>query len=418
VNKDNFSLLLNVKGCIFNSVLFFLSLGVLNFSWSTTLRIATYNVLNFPEAMGVQRQFHLFSVLNYIKPDILVLQEVKDRQGFDIFRDSIIARMSSDFSSAPFYDGPDTDNGLFYCADKVEFLSVQYIPAGVRDIAEYRMRFRDSGYEFDVYSVHFKSSQGPENEAERQEQAIRLRRRIDSLPASRYFLVLGDFNIYYSDEPAYQVLLDTVEYRRCIKDPKGISGVWHENSNLAYLHTQSTRLNQLPDGGAGGGLDDRFDMILCSENFLSRSGLFLMIDSYTIFGNDGEHFDLAVNEGYNNTVPGEIADALYYASDHLPIYVEITDEPNQEVAEPVIKIVPNPLKNKGWIHLPWCEDFLSARVTMMNILGQRVFQRKTSNPDGIRITEDELAPGIYFVQVEILTKYVKYHYQTKLAVVE
>ncbi len=390
----------------------------LNICSAETLRIATYNILNFPDAMGSERSASLFTVLDYVKPDILVLQELKNQQGFDMFGDSVVAKLNNNFSAGPFYDGPDTDNGIFFRRDKVNLISTRYIPAGVRDIAEYRLRFCDSGCEFYIFSVHLKSSPGPENEAERRAEVIKLRRHIDSLPTGTYFLILGDFNIYYSDEPAYQVLVDSSAYTRSIKDFYGRSGVWHENASVAFLHTQSARFVQLPDGGADGGLDDRFDMILCSKNFLMWDGIFLDTDSYTILGNDGGHFNLSVNDGHNSAVPAEVADALFYGSDHLPCYVEITDEPSLEKEQPVIKIIPNPLRSESWVLLPWFEDFISARITVTNILGQRVYHNTTKNPQGFKITRNQIFPGVYFVQVEIYTKFLNYRYQTRLAVVE
>lgn len=39
-------------------------------------------------------------------------------------------------------------------------------------------------------------------------------------------------------------------------------------------------------------------------------------------GNDGKHFNPAVNDVENDSVSSNIADALYYASDHLPVIAD------------------------------------------------------------------------------------------------
>ena len=40
-------------------------------------------------------------------------------------------------------------------------------------------------------------------------------------------------------------------------------------------------------------------------------------------GNDGNHFNDAINDGNNTSVSDEIADALHDASDHLPVYMDV-----------------------------------------------------------------------------------------------
>ena len=99
-----------------------------------------------------------------------------------------------------------------------------------------------------------------------------LRNVTDALPLNSNYLVCGDFNIYGSTELAYQKLLDqsTPGY---FVDIYNLTGIWN-NSAYAPYHTQSTRLRQF-GGGATGGMDDRFDLILifansyrCWRNFL------------------------------------------------------------------------------------------------------------------------------------------------------
>src|SRR5208283_1408111 len=81
--------------------------------------------------------------------------------------------------------------------------------------------------------------------------------------------------------------------------------------------TQSTRVGALPDSGSTGGLNDRFDMILTSASSMDTN---IILSSYTPFGNDGHHFDGNINDLPNTAVPDSVANALYYASDHLPVY--------------------------------------------------------------------------------------------------
>ena len=59
-------------------------------------------------------------------------------------------------------------------------------------------------------------------------------------------------------------------------------------------------------------------MILVSE------GMNIIENTYFAFGNDGNHFNQSINYNTNGAVRQEMSDALYYASDHLPVCVDFT----------------------------------------------------------------------------------------------
>jgi hypothetical protein len=206
--------------------------------------------------------------------------------------------------------------------------------------------------------------------------------------------------------------------RDSLFDPLNASGNWHENSAYASVHTQSTRVEQLPDGGAGGGLDDRFDMILCSASLLDSAGFLLLSDSYTSCGNDGAHFNLSVNYGTNSAVPQSIADALYWASDHLPLFVDISHDTAAAIEQPVVRVWPNPMQNWAQVTFPYYEDFVSARIIMTNILGQRVYDEEVLEVVGHRIERADLPLGVYFLTILIRTRFNEYQHHTRVAVVK
>ena len=106
-------------------------------------------------------------------------------------------------------------------------------------------------------------------------------------------------------------------------DPIDRIGNWHNNSSFSDVHTQSPRTTSF-GGGANGGMDDRFDWLFVSESILNTQSRMVYIDdSYTAFGNDGNHFNNAINSGNNFSVSEQIADALHDASDHLPVYMDV-----------------------------------------------------------------------------------------------
>jgi hypothetical protein len=168
-----------------------------------------------------------------------------------------------------------------------------------------------------IYSVHLKASSGSTNEQLRLAEVTLLRNITDALPLNKEYIVCGDFNIYGSTETAYQKLLNQTTAGYFI-DLFNLTGTWN-NSVYAQYHTQSPRVRSF-GGGAAGGMDDRFDMILLSPAVFEFSGISYVLNSYTAYGNDGLHYNDSINRPPNNAVSQAIADAIHYASDHLPVF--------------------------------------------------------------------------------------------------
>ncbi|RMF57749.1 MAG: hypothetical protein D6743_18540, partial [Calditrichaeota bacterium] len=282
-----------------------------------TLRIASYNLLNFPSVGGVQRVDDFRIVMRYLKPDVLVVQELESQGGLDLFLNEVMNQTGATYAAAIFIDGPDTDSGLFYRPDRVSIQPVHAIPTDLRNIYQYTLTA--AGQEFIIYSVHLKAGSLDGDQQRRLTETTALRREIDSLPAGTNFMVVGDFNMRSSLEAAFSELADsTANAALKLFDPVDQLGLWHNNPVFAVLHTQSTRTTAFGEG-ATGGLDDRFDLILVSASLLTPGGMDILPATYRAVGNDGNHLNLAVNAGTNGAVPDSVADALHQASDHLPV---------------------------------------------------------------------------------------------------
>jgi hypothetical protein len=137
-------------------------------------------------------------------------------------------------------------------------------------------------------------------------------------------MLVGDLNLYSNTEEAYLALL--APGAASLTDPLG-SGSWSGGGN-AIKHSQSPR--DVSAGGlVGGAMDDRFDFQLVAASLVDGEGLDLIGGTYRSVGNDGNHFDVAINAGNNSYFPGEIArsnalaDALFDASDHLPVAADL-----------------------------------------------------------------------------------------------
>ena len=276
------------------------------FSNQDTIRVATYNVLNYSISNSSDKTNDFRLILDEIDPDILIVQEMINSSGASYFKNSILNYSGNEYSSSVFVDSYDTDNMLYYKTDKVYLISSEEISTQLRSVNEYKLQVNDAV--FNLYSVHLKASQG--YSSQRLEEIQTLHANLDT---SFPYIVGGDFNIYNSSESGYSYMMGQMG----LSDPISTPGNWHNNSSYSHVHTQSTRSNNESDGGASGGMDDRFDQLLISE------GISVVPNSYVSFGNDGNHFNQSINSGGNSSVSTVVANALYNASDHLPVYMDI-----------------------------------------------------------------------------------------------
>jgi endonuclease/exonuclease/phosphatase family metal-dependent hydrolase len=287
--------------------------------------VMTYNLLNYPGSDTTARNPYYRTIFSAIQPDILVVQEMSSQAGVDGFLNNVLNISSSGYSAGLFINGPDTDNAVFYKADRFDFIGNIPVQTALRDINEFRLVHKATEDTLIIYSVHLKAGTGSTNENLRASEVDSLRKRTTSLSAGSYFIVLGDFNIYNSNESSYQKLVDQVNAGYLI-DSEPLTGTWN-NSNYAPYHTQSTRTRSF-NGGAGGGMNDRFDMILMSQSIIDEDGITFIPGSVIPYGNDGNHYNDSINHPFNTAVGQETADALHYASDHLPVYAAFTFNPS------------------------------------------------------------------------------------------
>ena len=307
--------------------LLFLSILIIFPFSSEAVKLATWNIKDFPGSSGVSREDDFRKVISQLKLDALVVQEMLNQGGVDQFLNNIMNYSTPNtYAAAPFVDGPDTDNALFFKKSTLSLISHKQIKTTLRDISEYVLKIKKgpgSGAVFRMYSVHLKAGNGSEDKKERVKEAKTMRNYLNSLQPNSLFLTCGDLNLYKSAEAAYQTLIGSQsDNDGRVNDPVKKPGTWHDNPKFAILHTQSTHL-KTGGGYASGGLDDRFDFILISDGVLNSTKLAYVQNSYKAYGNDGKHFNKAINTPPYTVITKEIADALYEASDHLPVLIEL-----------------------------------------------------------------------------------------------
>jgi endonuclease/exonuclease/phosphatase family metal-dependent hydrolase len=394
----------------FNSILTFALLFV-STAFADTLRVATYNSLNFRGEQDNDRIAYFRQVIDYLDPDVVAMQEIISESAVDYLLSFAFLPDEDDWAAAQFMDGPDTDNILFYRTSKVQLVSQRAIDTDLRDITEYVLRptAPDTSLRIRVYSAHLKAGSTESDQQRRLSECNTLRQQLNQLPSGALFVMVGDFNLYTSDEDCYQLLLSpSPDPDGALFDPIDRPGTWSNSAGFADIHTQSPRSSSF-GGGSGGGMDDRFDFILASGGLMDTTGTYVMPESYHAVGNDGQHFNQSINSGTNYAVPDSVADALYYASDHLPVAVDIVLRSDQTaVTEPPVAqhfeflhCYPNPFNSVLRVNVVVSSP--GTRLRVYNVLGQPVFDRPVetlfSTKQSVSLDFTGLATGVYIVQL-------------------
>lgn len=281
-----------------------------------TVCVASYNLLNYPGGSTSGRDQYFRAVVSWMHPDLLAVEEMTSQAGVNEFITSVMnANEPGTYATIQFHDGPDTDTEIFFKPSLWDFIDTVYVPTALRDIGDYTLQHKKSGEMFHVLAIHLKASSGTANEDKRLAEATILRNHLNAYPAGTNFVIVGDYNIYRSTEPAFQKLISSEanDNGRAL-DPLNMVGTWQDNPSFAQYFTQSTRTASF-GGGATGGLDDRFDVMLISYSLQPK----LVTGSYRAVGNDGNHLNSSLDILPNAAVPDSVALGVYNASDHLPI---------------------------------------------------------------------------------------------------
>ncbi len=388
-------LLLLLKRTAILLLLLLVGLPALVWAQPVPFRVMTYNVLRLSDNDG-DRQAAMQLIMAATQPDILVTQEVVDAEGADILLAALQA-VDTLYARAPFIDGADTDNALFYRRGLVRFIAQDTVDTALREFSEYTVEV--AGNAFNVYSAHLKAGDGPYNENLRYDEAEILRDHLNALPDSVAFIVAGDLNIGEDNEAAYQLLtstgIDSTGQLVDLLEP-ALIGRWRNNPAFAAVHTQSPRITSF-GGGASGGMDDRFDFILGSQSVMDSTHIVFEAGSYTVYGNDGQHFNKAITDGPNLVVSDTMAMALHDASDHLPVYADFVS-----YADSVSLTVPRLVFSEIFYDTPGT-DADEEWIELYNVGGQTVslsgWSLVDNNGEGAVYTFPEgitLGSGNYF----------------------
>jgi endonuclease/exonuclease/phosphatase family metal-dependent hydrolase len=290
------------------------------------LRLMSYNILNYPNSRNGSSiaviEPHYKNIINKINPDLLVVVEMVQQSGVTQFLNNVLG---SDYAAANVtikgtnssgYDG--NDCAFYYKPSKVKLIETKEISARTRVISSFKVVSNSSNDTLIILGVHLKAndynSDNVLNQQKRTDAVISLRKETDRFNPKTNFLVCGDFNIFSSDEQAFQKLVDKTNSGYVIDMTNSI-GNWSGDPKFSSVCTHSSTK-----------LDTRLDMILISQSLVEKGGVDYVDGSFKIFGNDGNQFNKNVANTSNAWFINEpqLAVSVTTASDHLPIYADFS----------------------------------------------------------------------------------------------
>ncbi len=403
--------------------MFFASVGVLC-AQTDTIRMMHYNLMYYTNTSGVSecnsisnnldnKDMHIKTIFQYVKPTVMCVCEMGSQNQYaDRLLNNAINTDGIDY----YRRGPLTSqsggtiaNMIYYDSRKLTLYRSSNITTSYRDINGYTFYYNADDLAsgdtifMTFWLAHLKAGTGSSNESARLTQIQKLMNRISALGVPGNFTFSGDLNIYSSNEPAYQELTEYPNSLYRFYDPLNSPGYWHNNAQFASLHTQSTHSYDA-DCFSGGGLDDRFDIILVSPYLYYGSDRIHVVEgSYHALGQDGLRFNGTVLSPINNSIPSAVANALYQQSDHLPVIMDMAIDAHVGVPEqtpPFFANVVNPVRDELRIELH-DNEAEAITVSLYSIDGRLLTHHRENVQDGFNSFSYPFSfgKGVYFLHI-------------------
>lgn len=312
-----------------------------------TLRIMQYNLLYYGKYIYECDQYnnnpddkntYLKKIFDYLQPDIIAVNELDGESANPIADDHLYLLNNAlnvdgkdEYRAAPFAEDF-LANTIFYNRNKLtlhQYDSIEINVSGPSKIFnKYTFYHNSSDLEttndtifLTFFVIHLKAGRGSDDAQVRYNEVLELTSFMEGISMNNVFIV-GDLNVYNADEEAFQEIVNPTDDTYKFYDPLNQLGDWHSNESFKMVHTQSTHSSSTCH--SGGGMDDRFDFILPTRDvFEGTNGVNYIDQSYRAVGQDGSYFNQYMNMTSNEDVPNDIAEALYYMSDHLPVTMDV-----------------------------------------------------------------------------------------------
>ena len=368
-----------------------------------TIKFMTYNILNYPD-VNTARIAYLKTIVQHIKPDVFLVNEITQPVGAtNIVSQALNQNGITYYAQSQYVQSPDDENMLFYNTQKLGLVDQNTISTSLRNFDEYILYYKEPGMTaqsdtvyFYVYAAHLKAGNTASDIAQRGSETAILKSYLSTRAYAENTVVAGDMNVYNNSEAAYINL--TGSNQANLYDVVG-SGIWHSNSFYKMHFTQSTRVVAI-DGGSTGGMDDRFDMVLFSDDMQTGSkGAKYIPGTYRAVGQDGLRLNSSLIDPVNNSEPTNVINALYYMSDHLPVYMEVAVGGNVGVNEEAIspfKVYPVPANDLLYVKV----DADVKSIHLVDLSGRTLTLSPEISGDVLKLDVSTFAVGSYLLQVE------------------
>lgn len=380
-----------------------------------TLRVMTYNILRYGAAgvggctpIGVTARNNWFTdVMSTTQPDIFGINEIGPIDNAVSPATNIALNVLPNVpNKGPFYESTqinfdgnqDICNMMYYNSQKVGLSTQYFIPVNgnVRNLDYYKFYYKsaepivDSAF-IHVIQVHFMAGSA----AGRELQANAAMNYLDNNVGGGQgnYIIMGDMNMDSPNAQAFQNMSAHSNANIRMHDPLNLNS-W--NTNWAYTQSTTTSTG---DCRAGGGLNDRFDLIICSNALINNTlGMSYVPGSHWVVGNPhspNPSINTATQIGINGM------------SDHHPVLMDIAV--SQAVAtdpfhnSPVSLDVSSPFEGTlvGKITVP--EGFDGEyRLRVIDLQGRAMAEEIRSLSIGTHAIEMELetlSAGIYFLEL-------------------
>ena len=359
------------------------------------------------------------TIVDYVKPDIFTVCEFGATQQLqnDFLRHNLNINGADYWRSDNIinYAGENIINHIFYDSRKLGLSKHIALRTNPRDTDFYELYLKTTGLaagdtiKLICIVAHPKAGQG--YEASRRALMQTAMDYLNQHYPHDNALIMGDFNMYSANETGYRLLTQTYSNPELLFiDPvAGLGGVgdWNNNSQFAAFHTQSTR-SYSDECFSSGGLDDRFDFILMADEIkFSYNHLRYVNNSFHAVGNDGHHFNMSVNQGYNSAVPAEVAEALFDGSDHLPVTMKIAVDVKVGVEEKdahslYATVLPNPARDNAVVHFfnPAQGQVQFELYSLQGQLLQRVAAAFGEGAQQYELTFHDITKGFYLLRIK------------------
>ncbi len=329
----------------------------------TNFKVVTYNTLRFPDnndttpgGTTADRLAAFQDIMEDINPDVIIFQELVTVGGAnDLLNTLNASNLSKTFARTPQAPANNSGTGgnmLFYNTALFSFINENTIPRintviapdgvtvvkSTRSANIYRLNASspaNPGTIVPIYfiSAHLQSSNGsnssdPKKIPDEERRGLGAKDIMDyiqtSLGSTDNVILVGDMNFYDETEIGYEDFTISADYTELLNDPLG---AWQrDNQSSVSKFTQSPRVvnNAVGNGGAGGGLCDRFDFIFYNDDIATgNNGVGYVSGTMQAYGTMGVHVNQSALSG---THP--LKQQLYNFTDHYPVIAEFTLDPS------------------------------------------------------------------------------------------